>query len=67
MEHTVFICTVLGFELRATHLLGRPLPLGSHPPTLFALTIFWLGSSVLAGTTGTLHHTQLIGFEMGSL
>jgi hypothetical protein len=39
---------VLEFKLKALHLLGSTLPLGSCPPALFDLSIFQVGSHIYA-------------------
>jgi hypothetical protein len=47
-----FFLTVLGFELRASHLLSRPLPFEHTPSSLFALVVFQVGSHVFLPRAG---------------
>jgi ABC-type uncharacterized transport system permease subunit len=40
--------TIVGFEFRALHMLGRHSTTWAMPPVLFALVILWMGSHIYA-------------------
>jgi hypothetical protein len=80
-QYCLFLPPVLGFKLMTLHLLDRCSIYWATPSDLFALVIFWIRSWIygwaglnynsisaplVAGMTGTQHHTQLLLVEMGS-
>jgi hypothetical protein len=48
VQNNKYFLTVLVFELRAIHLLGRLSTIWAMPPALFTLVIFEIGSSLFA-------------------